>query len=316
LRMQLLGLLPVLLVGACHARNLPPPGPPAKPAVYIDFDGTIAVSEAFENLAATAYLTVSASSGIPPWSHFDDLYMCDYCAAIAHLPEPATLAEELQLQALANLTKAAKDSFGRVKRSGVFNAVSEQALVDEAKTVEIRPGFWEFVAAAEKRGVRVSVLSRNWSVRWIRTVLRESQGAGTLAERLWVYCPEILPDGVLAASPRDRPFDVFSGDNKREVMKKERRGKEEVVFIGDDNSDLAPILQYPTVVGVVAGLDANSAETIRREPGVSLWRAADGFVKRTSVARGAYVLEDFREMITLLEWEEPLANNGTAVSKE
>lgn len=91
-------------------------------------------------------------------------------------------------------------------------------------------------------------------------------------------------------------------------MKRERRGREEIVFIGDDNSDLAPILQYPTVVGVVAGLDAKSARTIRREPGVNLWRAADGFVKRTSVARGAYVLEDFREMITLLEWDTALKN--------
>jgi len=315
-RMKLLSLLSVFLVGARHARSLPPPGPPAKPAVYIDFDGTIAVSEAFENLVATAYLTVPASSGTPPWSHFSDLYMRDYCAASVHLPEPATLAEELHRQALANLTKAAKDSFDRVKRSGVFSAVSEQALIDEAKTVEIRPGFWEFVAAAEKRGVRVSVLSRNWSVRWIRTVLRESRGAGALAERLWVYCPEILPDGVLAASPRDRPVEVFSGDNKREVMEKERRGKEEVVFIGDDNGDLAPILQYPTAVGVVAGLDADSAETIRREKGVSLWRAAAGFVTRTGAARGAYVLEDFREVITLLEWEEPWANNGTAALKE
>ncbi|KAI5851985.1 hypothetical protein BZA05DRAFT_321426, partial [Tricharina praecox] len=252
--MQLLTLLPLLLslCPSSQGRNLPPPGPPSHPAVYIDFDGTIAISEAFENLATTAYLSVSSSSGIPPWSHFGDLYMADYYAAIGHLPKPTTILEELHLQALPNLTRAERDSFHRVKESGVFDSASEMALREEAATVKVRPGFWEFVAEAEKRGVRVSVLSRNWSVRWIRTVLRESVGAGKLAERLYIYCPEILPDGVLAANPRDRPVDVFSGDDKREVMKRERRGREEIVFIGDDNSDLAPILQYPTVVGVVA----------------------------------------------------------------
>ena len=37
--------------------------------VFVDFDGTVAVSEAFENLAAAAYASVPANvnSSVPPW---------------------------------------------------------------------------------------------------------------------------------------------------------------------------------------------------------------------------------------------------------
>ena len=95
-------------------------------------------------------------------------------------------------------------------------------------------------------------------------MLRESEGADELADLLRIYCPEILHDGVLAANPRDRPVDVFSGDDKREVIRKECKGKGGIVLVGGDNSDLAPILQYRTVLGVVAGLDAKSARSRRR----------------------------------------------------
>jgi hypothetical protein len=37
-------------------------------------------------------------------------------------------------------------------------------------------------------------------------------------------------------------------------------------------------------------LNSGSAVTIKNEPGLELWRAADGWVKRTCVSRGAYVL--------------------------
>jgi hypothetical protein len=43
------------------------------------------------------------------------------------------------------------------------------------------------------------------------------------------------------------------------------------------NSDLEPILQSPTTVGVAAGLNSGSAVTIKNEPGLELWRAVDGW---------------------------------------
>jgi hypothetical protein len=52
-------------------------------------------------------------------------------------------------------------------------------------------------------------------------------------------------------------------------------------------------------------LDFGSAVTIKNEPGLELWGATDGWVKRTTVKRGAYVLEDFRKRLVLMEWEGP-----------
>jgi 2-hydroxy-3-keto-5-methylthiopentenyl-1-phosphate phosphatase len=287
----------------CAASGLPPAGPPHHPSIYLDFDGTIAVSEAFENLAMTAYLTLPVNSTIPSWSNLSDIYYTEYLTATADNPDPTSVEEELAFQANLALTKVEMDSFYRAKASGLFNTVSEALLAKEAAGVELRGGFWEFVAAADRRGIRVSVISRNWSVRWIRLVLRAT--GGSLAEKIFIYCPEILPDGVIKKNSRDRPIDVFSGDDKREIMRIVKGSSKDVVFIGDSNSDLGPILLSPTTVGVAAGLDSGSAITIKNEPGLELWRAADGWVKRTSVKRGAYVLEDFRELMVLMEWEGP-----------
>jgi len=286
-------LLSLLTVVASHSL------PPRNPEIFLDFDGTIAVTEAFENLPLTAYESLPANSEVPPWPYFQDTYYADYLNVSASLAEPSTIQEELQLQSHAGLYAAEKDSFDRVHASGLFTTVSESALEAAAANVTLRAGFWEFVSAAQARGVRVSVISRNWSVRWIRTVLRAS-APDELAEVLYIYCPEILPAGVLAANKRDRPVDVFSGDDKIEIMKCVAAKGKQVVFVGDSNSDLGPILLPPTVVGVVAGLDSGSARTIRREN--NLWRADQGWEGYTGVDTGAYVLEDWRELVTLLGW--------------
>jgi len=183
--------------------------PPRNPEIFLDFDGTIAVTEAFENLPLTAYELLPANSEVPPWTYFQNTYYSDYLNASASLAEPSTIQEELQLQSHTGLYAAEKDSFDRVHASGLFTTVSESALEAAAK------------------------------------------------------------------------------------------GKQ-VVFVGDSNSDLGPILLPPTVVGVVAGLDSGSARTIRREN--NLWRADQGWEGYTGVDTGAYVLEDWRELVTLLGW--------------
>jgi hypothetical protein len=52
-------------------------------------------------------------------------------------------------------------------------------------------------------------------------------------------------------------------------------------------------------------LGLRNAVTIKNEPKLELWGATDGWVKRTSVKRDAYVLEDFRKLLVFMEWEGP-----------
>lgn len=64
----------MLVVVAALVLSLAPSFLDAKPSalprvshIFIDFDGTIAVTEAFENLAAAAYVSVKDNSTYPPW---------------------------------------------------------------------------------------------------------------------------------------------------------------------------------------------------------------------------------------------------------
>lgn len=163
-------------------------------------------------------------------------------------------------------------------------------------------------------------------------MLRASEPPGTgLAEYIYIYCPEILPDGLLPACDRDRPTNIFSGTDKRMVLMhgvEERAAVgEEVVFVGDDNSDLEPIMMFPTAIGIVAGRNSGSAVTIgsdwamrstrtgkwsgrkgrypqrKRFGEAGLWSAADGWRGRTADTEKAYTLEDYRELVYILGWE-------------
>ncbi|KAA8909093.1 HAD-like domain-containing protein, partial [Sphaerosporella brunnea] len=218
--------------------------------IFLDFDGTIATSEAFENLIITAYQSLPADHTVPSWEALNGLYKAEFLSVTSRFPVPVTVEEELDLQGQPDLATLERAAYLRTKASGLFNTASEALLAKEAAGVELRPGFWEFVKEADRRGLRVSIISRNWSVRWIRLVLRAT--GGEYAEKIFIYCPELLPDGIIRANPRDRPVAVFSGDDKRELMKELKGSSKDVVFIGDSNSDISPVLLSPTTVGVVA----------------------------------------------------------------
>ncbi|KAI5793411.1 hypothetical protein FPQ18DRAFT_236705, partial [Pyronema domesticum] len=229
--------------------------------IFLDFDGTIATTDAFELLPETAYKTLSYSQSFPHWSYFSEAYLSDYSAAVASSPpKPRSIAEELSHQSSPSLRQVEIDSFTRVKESGILNTTSPRLLHSAAKGVSIRHGFYDFIQAAQSRNVPVSIISRNWSAKWIRTILRQNAPTGICGhvgcvfdaiDRMDIFCPEILPEGCVSCHERNHDTPIFSGEDKREVMKGfAQRGQ--VVFVGDENSDLAPILLEPTMMGVVA----------------------------------------------------------------
>lgn len=177
--------------------------------------------------------------------------------------------------------------------------------------MQLRAGWWDFVAYALEEGVRPAVVSLNWSPAWIRLVLRvdaaRASGAGGartlrwLAEEVDIYCAGILPPQVVVPpSARDHPVRLHTGADKvalirRLVDQHARHG--ETVFIGDSKADLPPLLHAPTTIGVVAAGNASMANAFD-EFGVPV-SAANGadVLHRTAGTGRLWVLESFHDIV-------------------
>lgn len=292
-------LAPSLLYARSHK-----PAVPRVAHIYIDFDGTIAVSEAFENLAAAAYASVKTSDPYPPWSYFSETYYEEYEAFSDAFGPRTTLQRELEYQTSAGTRKVEADSFARVAASGVFNQTQFANLVAAARTVELRPGFFDLLAYAFGEGIQPAVVSLNWSPSWIRLVLRQHARTArdkTLLELVPIYCSEILAP-ALVRPPNllyNRPTPLFTGGDKvallnKLVKKSVLRG--DVVFIGDSKADLPPLLLPPTTIGIVAA-GSTSLSTALKTFGVKVVDAnGTDVISRTGKER-LLTLYDFADVV-------------------
>lgn len=242
-------------------------------------------------------------------SYFGDVYYAEYLDFGTAFGPRNNISAEIAYRSSPALHKVESDSFDRVARVGIFNHIKLPVLRQAAAAVTVRGGFWEFVATAQDYGITPRVASLNWSVRWIRLVLREDlkrrRAAATrdekkwlkedLAESLAIYCSEILPDGVVKANKLDFPTRLHTGGDKVKLMQKYAgdKGKEtgRVLFFGDSANDLPPLMLGPTTVGVVAGRDSGINATLTKfgiglvelDPGVKKVKdtAGEGFLYQT-----------------------------------
>lgn len=164
----------------------------------------------------------------------------------------------------------------------MFDHIKFSVLQEAAANVTVRDGFWKLVARAQDYNITPRIASLNWSVRWIRLVLREDlkqrRAAATREEKVWlkgdlaetiaIYCSEILPEGVVKASELDFPTSLYTGWDKVELMRRHTSNKGEevgrVLFFGDSADDLPPLMLEPTTVGVVAGRDSGMNGTLTK----------------------------------------------------
>src|SRR5690606_11713592 len=91
----------------------------------------------------------------------------------ATYPARDTLRKEIIFRSHPTLHKVESDSYERVRDSNIFDNMRYAVLRQSARQVDVRAGWWEFVAAALDAGVQPKVVSLNWSVVWIRLVMRE-----------------------------------------------------------------------------------------------------------------------------------------------
>ncbi|KAI1303468.1 hypothetical protein F5Y03DRAFT_186265 [Xylaria venustula] len=281
------------------------PHPSSSIQLFIDFDGTIVTSDAYDDLATAAYATLPSNSSVLSWDEIDEIYEKRADAAAAAAPQATSLASYIAYADDAGRRAVEEWSFDWVEGMGLFETAKAAELVRYARNQTLRSGWCDFARTAQRRGVSIHVVSLNWSPSWVRLVLREASGCPDVVSRIAAYSPEILPRGVLPFSPLNQNVSLFSGGDKTTLITKLLKGvpaaeKAKVVFVSDSHADLLPLWGSPTNVGVVAGFDGSAAETFEQY-GVEIWEAREGWKGLTGEKSNAvYGFEDWTEVASLL----------------
>ncbi|KAK2071227.1 hypothetical protein P8C59_005667 [Phyllachora maydis] len=162
-----------------------------KPALILDFDGTITRADTLSTLAA-ALLAARRSPPPPsasPWPALTAAYLAARAAAPGSPPaQRTTLAAELAFQ--ASLRPVELASVARVEASGVLAGPGDAALraLGRAAVADgrvcVRDGFGALVRAVTSGGWWVAVVSVNFSGAWIRGVVGSAIAEGTAVPRL------------------------------------------------------------------------------------------------------------------------------------
>lgn len=198
-------------------------------------------------------------------------------------------------------------SFLWVQNLGVFDATKRDELVKFARNQTLRDGWCTFATSAQEKGVKVNVVSLNWSPSWIRLVLQEASECPQVVENIETYCPEILPENTLPATGLDHGTQLFSGGDKTELIQNLLMSVSEevdnVVFVSDGDADLQPLWEGPTNIGIVAGFDGSAAETFNTY-GVEVANVSLGWRGHTGAGSGnssfVYGFENWEDVGKLL----------------
>ncbi|KAJ0114023.1 hypothetical protein J7T55_007857 [Diaporthe amygdali] len=277
--------------------------------IFLDFDGTIVTSDAYTSLAYAAYasLPANASTSVPSWDNIETTYGTVYDAVSVTVDEPTSLEEAIKYANNAALRAVEQWSFLWVQNLGVFDATKQDELVKLAKNQTLRAGWCNFATAAQESGVKLNVVSLNWSPSWIRLVLEEASECPQVVKDIETYCPEILPANTLATSQLNHDTQLFSGGDKTKLIERILESTSEevrnVAFVSDGDADLQPLWEGPTNIGVVAGINGSAAESFRTY-GIDVIDAGLGWQGHTGVGSGngpfVYGFEDWQDVAKLL----------------
>ncbi|KAK8042057.1 transcription initiation factor IIF [Apiospora rasikravindrae] len=156
-------------------------------SIFLDFDGTITVQDTIGEVANFA-LRVRADEGedlSQAWGGVVRSYMDDYRGHVDgyRVEEGQRICAEDEVGFLREMKTVELRSLGRIRQCGVFRDIAPERFyeagrraVEEEGTVQLRPGFLEFVRTRLAEGWKLWVVSVNWSAAFI---------AGALG------CPEI-----------------------------------------------------------------------------------------------------------------------------
>lgn len=210
---------------------------------------------------------------------------------------PRTSAqEEVAFRVNPALRAVESASFDRVQASGIFNFTTSNSLADSAATVHIRPGVKKLIEATAAANAPVRIISVNWSPKWIRKVLEANVGS-KLADRIEIYCAEIIP-GKVGAAPhrRDFPLRVHTGGDKLDLIRKlQKKSSRKSVYVGDSKTDLPALLDVD--VGIMTEGDGGLVGSLEGW-GMKTWELTnENVIKHRSGQKGLFFLDDFEQIV-------------------
>jgi hypothetical protein len=147
--------------------------------LLLDWDGTLTRKDTLSLVGSIAY-HANSDKLLPPWSDFVNGWMNDYTEHANHY-EPITSARtslDQERQWLASLAPIESKSVQRVESSGIFRRV-KASHVDHIAASSIKSGdlqlrsHWDclFNTLLADPSNKISILSVNWSARFIRQSL-------------------------------------------------------------------------------------------------------------------------------------------------
>lgn len=206
----------------------------------LDFDQTITASDTIAALAATAY---RHQNSLPPFAHFSDVYRHHYHYYTRLAPRPTSFQQEIQYQ--KGLKSVELASVAEIERLGLFSGVSRASIRSVASTIDLKPGFRQFLARCRATATPVVILSVNWTSELIRPIVPHGD----------IICNELQFDGdvcrgTFAREIRGISGGIRTGADKLEVVQQLRlQYNHHVTYVGDSRTDLLALCESD--VGIV-----------------------------------------------------------------
>lgn len=222
---------------------------------FFDWDGTMTTKDTLSVVASIGY-SKNRKQNLPPWRYFSEAYIADYTAHTKHKADgnvTTSLKDILAWQ--ESLVDVERASVERVEKAGIFANVTTADIDNAAKqamynqTVVLRPGLGALLNAIYASGGCTTIVSVNWSARFIHSCLVDALGLQSEKEysAIKVLANNIKPGscGRLSRLFEDDSRGIWTAHDKERVMRAELTTQPQrhlSIYVGDSPGDLACLL--------------------------------------------------------------------------
>ncbi|KAF5095883.1 hypothetical protein D0Z00_002970 [Geotrichum galactomycetum] len=295
-----------------------------------DFDETLTTEDSMELVGAAAYKHKPEFS--PRWDFFASAYADDFkehCSgqnsdsACSYGISETELEREERLQRGMHVVE--DKSVRRVEASGLFCGVPLERMLDEARNVKVRDGWWQLYGQLSARSVSVVIASVNWSADLIGEVMRRGHAlacSGDSKNYCCVECARVFANEMeidnngrftgrmksVLRTGADKQLllrelkETLNGGNVTHSAADDARGESQhklVCYCGDSGTDFLALVEAD--IGIIVGRRASLLSKAKvcgvdvvplKEAGVSTPPQRD-----TDVNKRLYLIESWSELL-------------------
>ena len=241
---------------------------------FLDWDGTMTTADTLSVVVSIGY-NKNQDQKLPPWSYFTDTYLSDYKAHNAkhQLKRRPSISIEEFLSWQESLIEVERASVERVERAGIFanvtvtdiDNVAREAI--QSRSVILRPGLASLIEKIQERGDSTTIVSVNWSARFIHSCLGSGLDSRTQAKPHKVNIKandiESGSSAKLIRTFADEDRGIWTAHDKERIMQTELQAESQQrnsVYVGDSPSDL-PCLLLANVGICIRDKELNSEQS-------------------------------------------------------